>query len=166
MIVLGIAGIAVLIIIYLYVRSDGLRRELLGTKRHLTITSSELKNLEEALEILAFEQQIAMRKNIGRAKSIGHPDSTAVKYTEALIEASVNVTVEAAKGHKNVHEAFKKQLGRQTDISHEDFNNFISNQEDKIKMEWHKKSVLGYLAVCRLMVDVVSGVNFEETTNE
>lgn len=163
-IIAGVASILVLLIIYLYVRTEGLRRELASTKRQLGIASNELKHMELASEHLAFEQQAALRQNMARVKSLGHPDGKIVKYTEAMIDALVNVTVEAARGHKNVIEAFKKQLGRHTDISHEDFDKFISEQEDRIKMEWHKKTVLGYLTVCRLMIDVASGVKTEEAS--
>lgn len=164
MIVLGVAGIFILIIIYLYIRTEGLRRELSSAKRQLGISSNEVKNMEVAAEQLAFEQQSALRKNLDRVKSFGSPDSQNIKFTETLIDGLVNVTVEAARGHKNVHEAFKKHLSRHTDISHEDFNGFISAQEDRIKMEWAKKSVQSYLTVCRLMIDVVSGISTEESS--
>ncbi len=163
MIVLGVAGISILIIIYLYIRTEGLRRELSSAKRQLGVTQGEVKHMEEAAEHLAFEQQAMLRKGLTRVKNFGSPDSQGIKYTEALVEGLVNVTVEAARGHKNTQEAFKKHLSRHTDISQQDFNDFISAQEDRIKIEWHKKSVLGYLTVCRLMIDVLAGISTEDS---
>lgn len=153
MIILAVAGVSLLIIFYLYIRSEGLRRELLGYRRQVTHLSSDSKHMEETIEALAFEQQVALQKKLTRAKQFGHPDANRIKFTEAMTDAIVNVTAESAKGHKNTVESFKKQLGKKTDISFDDFSAFISSQDDKIKSEWHKKSIAGYLNICERLIE-------------
>ncbi|MCJ8268413.1 MAG: hypothetical protein MJK04_03330 [Psychrosphaera sp.] len=153
MIILGVAGVSLLIIFYLYIRSEGLRRELHAYRRQVTNLSSDSKHMEDTVEALAFEQQVALGKRLTRTKQFGHPDVNRIKFTEAMVDAIVNVTVESAKGHKNTVESFKKQLAKKTDISFNDFNDFISNQDDKIKSEWHKKSIAGYLNICAQLIE-------------
>ncbi len=153
MIILGVAGVSLLVIFYLYIRSEGLRRELVAYRRQVTQLSNESKHIEDTVEALAFEQQVALGKKLTQAKQYGHPDANRIKYTEAMVDAIVNVVVDSAKGHKNTIESFKKQLGKKTDISHNDFNDFISKQDDKVKSEWHKKSIAGYLSVCTKLIE-------------
>ena len=159
--VLTLAGVSILIMIYLYMRAEGLRREIANYRRQTTQLGNEVKSMEETIEILAFEQQAELRKRIARVKGFGHPDANFIRYTEALIEGSVNVAHDSARGHKSVHDAFKRHLGKTTDICFDDFSKFLSEQDNKIKQEWHRKSVLGYLTTCRLLIDVLSGESLD-----
>jgi hypothetical protein len=153
MIILGVAGVSLLIIFYLYIRSEGLRRELVAYRRQVTHLSSDRKHMEDAIDALAFEQQVALRKKLTQAKQFGHPDVNRIKYTEAMVDSIVNVIADSAKGHNNTVESFKKQLGKKTDISFSDFSDFMASQDDKIKSEWHKKSTGGYLSVCAKLIE-------------
>lgn len=155
-IIFGISGVSILIILYMYIRMQGLRRELAAYRRQVNNLSSDVKHVEEVTEALAFEQQISFRKSIARAKQFGLPENDLLKYTEILVDALVNVTSESITGHKNVAEAFKKHLARSTDISLTDFNDFMSTQDEKIKSEWHKKTVVDYFTVCQLLIEVLN----------
>ena len=153
MITLGIAGILVLIVFFLYAKTETLRREMIQLKRQLTSSNEEVSTLEHAVEVLAFEKQIELRKNLTRLKSFGHPDVNYIKYTETLIDALINVLVESGRGEKNTVESFRKYLIKKSDISYADFTDFISKQDDKVKTEWHKKSVNSYLVICQHLID-------------
>ena len=157
MVILAVAGIFVLIFFYMYIRAQGLRKELAQLRRQITTNSSEITNMVHVVETLSFEQQITLRKRLSIAKNMGFAEPDAIKFTEAMTDAFVNVVAECAKGHKNTNEAFRKQLARGTDISFDDFNQFISNQSDQIKTLWHKKSVSSYYSVCDKLIDVLNG---------
>ena len=159
--VLALAGVSILIIFYLFVRAEGLRREIAGFRRQVGTLGGEVKSMEEAIEVLAFEQQIELRKRLNRLKGFGHPDANMINYTETLIEAVVNVAHDSARGHKNVAEAFRKHLAKSTEISHEEFNDFMSKQDDRVKQEWNKKTLMGYFAACRLLLDALNGETLE-----
>jgi hypothetical protein len=163
MAVLAIAGVSILIILYQFFRTEGLRRELAAVRRQLSNFIGDVKNMKEVVENLAFEQQINLRKRITQIKQFGHPDTPLLKFSETLSDAIVNVSADCAKGHKNAAEAFKKHLAKATDISYEDFADFISEQDDTIKAEWHKKTVIGYFSVCRLLLDKLSNTESQET---
>ncbi len=161
MITLGVAGISLLIVFFLYAKTETLRREGIQLKRQISDTNNEIGSLAGAVETLAFEQQIELRKRLTRVKSFGHPNMNHIKYTETLIDALINVTMESAKGEKNTVEAFRKQLVKTSDISFADFTDFISKQDSKIKTEWHKKTVPSYLAICQHLIDAITGDNGE-----
>ncbi len=164
MIILGVAGVCFLIILYMYIRTQSLRRDLDGYRRQISALTGEVKHVEEITEALAFEQQIQLRKSITRAKQFGHPENELLKYTEIMTDALVKVTSESAKGHKNTSEAFKKYLSQSTDVSFTQFNEFMSSQSEKIKSEWHKKSVVDYFTVCQLLVDTLNGASTDNDT--
>lgn len=154
---IGVIGIAILIVFFLYAKTETLRREMLQVKRQLSSSNEEAYTLVETVEVLAFEQQIELRKNLTRVKSYGHPDVNYIKYTETLIDGLVNVMVETGRGEKNAVESFRKYLVKKSDISFADFTDFISKQDDKVKTEWHKKTVNSYVAICRHLIDSLSG---------
>ncbi|MFT4924359.1 MAG: hypothetical protein ACI8WB_000437 [Phenylobacterium sp.] len=166
MIILAVAAIALLIILFFYFRTQTLGRELAACRRQISLLTSDVKSVEGVTEALAFEQQILFRKSIARAKQFGPPENDLFKYTEILVDAMVKVTHESAKGHQNVVEAFKKQLSRATDVSYSDFQAFISEQDDNIKTEWHKKTVVDYFTVCQLLINKIDGIPVEESAAE
>jgi hypothetical protein len=157
MITLAVAGISLLIVFFLYAKTETLRREGVQLKRQLSESNGEVHSLEGSVEALAFEQQVELRKRLTRVKSLGHPDVNHIKYTEALIDVLINVVVESAKGEMNTVEVFRKQLIKSSDISFNDFTNFISKQDDKVKTEWHKKTVQSYLVICQHLIDAING---------
>lgn len=159
---IGVLGIAILIVFFLYAKTETLRREMLQVKRQLTSSNEESDALVGAVEVLAFEQQVELRKQLTRYKSFGHPDANFIRYTETLIDGLVNVMVETGRGEKNAVESFRKYLVKKSDISFVDFTDFISKQDDKVKTEWHKKSVNSYIIICRHLIDTLSGEAKEE----
>lgn len=158
---IGIIGVAILIVFFLYAKTETLRREVLQIKRQLSASGDEINTLVESIEVLAFEQQIELRKQLTKMKSFGHPDVNYIKYTETLIDALISVVIETGRGEKNAVESFRKYLVKKSDISFADFTDFISKQDDKVKTEWHKKSVNGYLIICRHLIEGLSGETSE-----
>ncbi|MFT5162491.1 MAG: hypothetical protein ACI9FJ_001067 [Alteromonadaceae bacterium] len=156
MIVLAVASISLLIIIYLYIRSQSLHKELAAYRRQVNLLSSDVKHVEGVTEALVFEQQVSLQKTITRIKQFGHPENDLLKYGEIMIDALVKMTTETAKGHKNVTEAFKGYLGRSTDASYSEFQKFISSQGESTKTLWHKNSLVDYLTICQILVDKLS----------
>ena len=154
---IGILGIAILVVFFLYAKTETLRREVLQIKRQLVASNDEAAALVETIEILAFEQQIELRKKLTKAKAFGHPDVNYIKYTEILIDALINVMVETGRGEKNAVESFRKYLIKKSDVSFADFSDFISKQDDKVKTEWHKKSVNSYIIICRHLTENING---------
>lgn len=159
---IGIISIAILIVFFLYAKTETLRREMVQVKRQLSSSHEESNELLKAVEVLAFEQQIELRKRLTRFKSFGHPDANFIRYTETLIDGLVNVMAETGRGEKNAVESFRKFLVKKSDISFADFTDFISRQDDKVKTEWHKKSVNSYITICRYLIDSLNGEASED----
>jgi hypothetical protein len=157
MVILAVAGFSVLIFLFMFIRAQGLRNQLAQLRRQISTNTSEISNMLRVVESLTFEQQITLRKRLSVAKNMGYAQPDMIKYTEAMTDAFVNVAAECAKGHKNTNEAFRKQLARSTDISFDDFNQFISCQSDQIKSEWHKKSIGSFYNVCDKLIDALNG---------
>lgn len=156
-IAISVAAILLLIVFFLYAKTESLRREMIQLKRQLGSANGEVTALEKAVESLAFEQQVEFRKRLTRAKGFGHPDTDFIKNVETMIDGLINVIVDSAKGEKNTVEAFRKHLIKTSDISFADFSDFISKQDDRVKTEWHKKNVAGYLSIIQLLIDTLNG---------
>lgn len=163
MITLGVAGVALLVILYWYIKTQALRRDVANYRRQVNILSSDIKQMTTITESLAFEQQVLFRKSITQAKQLGHAENDLLKYSGIMTDALLSVTSESAIGHKNVTEAFKNYLSHTTDVSYNDFNQFMSDQSGKVKTHWHKKTVVDYFIVCRLLIESLNGTSADES---
>lgn len=166
MVTFGIASITILILLYLFAKTEMVRREMLQTRRQLLNASTQTETLKKAVQLLAREQQMVLRTRCNDLKKRHNMEEHSYIYLEALIDELIHVALDTALLKRNAKDAFRRQLIRKQNISFSEFNDFISLQDGKIKTEWQKKTLSGYVSVCNLIMNELSNHTINDIMNE
>lgn len=145
-------AVMLLIIIYLFFRSDALKKQLKERGFALNAASNKDKFLCDVIGLLSSEHEKDLIEKLVQIKN-QKGETEDVKIVSALVNAFAAVVNEIALSDHTPKEAVQRTLGATSDITLEEFNNFLAGSDQRVKQAWSKNSVHGFVLMCDFIVE-------------
>lgn len=157
MIWFGLLGASLLLSIFLYLRGENFRKELVQLKRIINGLNSESRSLLINIQNLLEVRVLALKQELADAQKRGSSDLMLTKVTEILVGGASQILLDSLTKHKTIHESFRHFLGHHTDLSYDDFKQCLANQETAVQTAWLRNDVASYLLCCQLLIAALKG---------
>ncbi len=163
---LAVIGFMLLLVIYFFVRSQGIEKELKRYKHQSKAAGVQAKNALVTVDALAIELQKMLSERLESARRrqlIAGEQHDAVKALYAHIEKVVmHATEHNASVADSLEAAFKnKSPGLQ------EIKLFISKQPNEVKLPWSRNNLSSFITTCvNIAVTIENPGNTKQAQNE
>lgn len=155
MLLFSIGGCALLLIVFLFYRSETLRRNYKALRMKYTSTDKNNKYLAQQMMMLAEEIQYSYLVQLDGAEKRGIIDSAKAKKVKALVHC-IGSVIEGVLKSYTVQQCLTGALPEHG-FSLEEIQKMISEEESHIRMAWTKNSLDGYMKLCRELMAKAQG---------
>ena len=161
---LAVVGFLVLVLIYFFVRSQAVERELKQTKHQAKVVGSQAKQALVSVDVLALEIQKSLLERLDAAKKRKLIDGDNYERAKALFLRFERVIMLCSEQGLSVSEALKKVFIK-SDRSFDDVCEFISELPQDVKLAWSRNDVNSFVTACSNIMKCVSNPGSNKPSN-
>ncbi|MER2491675.1 hypothetical protein [Catenovulum sediminis] len=155
MILVGAAfAILILAIFYFAFKAESVKKELHLYQGKLTTVTNTSKQHVEMINLLSEAYQKSLLDKLAFVKQT-RPDMQNIKCVDAIIMQTVQITNDMLLKNMTVKQAVEHNIGRVSDISHEELQNFFVDQPNAIKQAWNGIHYRQYMSLCEQLLEAI-----------
>jgi len=146
-------AILVVLVFFLFYRSETLKRELNVYKARLSNAQNFEKHQAEVVLLLAQHQAELLKQKLSQTRQQSSEDSESVKLMSAILSQYPNIVGDIAFKNESVSKAVERYLEKSAQLSSENLKKIISKQSNDIKYSWQLDTLAGFNRFCELLLE-------------
>lgn len=163
--ILAVIAFMVLLVIYFFVRSQSVEKELKVQKSQSKSSENQAKNALMSTASIVTELQKMLISRLEAAKRRNLVAGKQYDAAKTVYENMDKIVMQCCERGSTVSEACDKTFAN-TSPNIEEIKTFISEQPNDVRMQWTRNTVNSFISACVKIIDIIEKPGAAKPTKE